>query len=457
MPAHASTLNRGFADDVWYNSNGGAKWVPMTYATGARTVWLEVSWYGIEPHQPAPVLDPTNPAGPEYTFSGLDSIVREFAGSGLNVGMFLSGAPGWAEGPGGPANLRAGGAWRPNATAYGQAATALARRYSGSFPDPLHPGQTLPRVKYFQAWAEANFTVHLAPQWVRSGGKWVPASPGIYRSLLNSFYDGVKSVHSDNFVVTTGSGPYGDPPGGCPNTVTGPGCRMHPAAFVRSLLCLSGSKLKPASCPNPAKFDALAIDPYEVSAPTTRALNADDVSAPDLGKLTKIVKKAVRTGRALPRRHKQLWVTEFGYDSKPGNPHALSEATQARWLEQAFYLFWKQGVNTAIWYLVRDMGGTNYNTAYFSGVYTFSGQKKLSFTAYQFPFVVMTYKKATQAWGISPSSGRLSVQRKKGRSWKTLFRVSAHAGQAFVHKVSSRLHGKFRAVVAGQTSLVWHR
>src|SRR5207248_1147368 len=112
-------------------------------------------------------------------------------------------------------------------------------------------------------------------------------------------------------------------------------CRMRPIMFTRGLLCLSGQSLRSKPCPDPAHFDAIAIDPYEVGNPSTRAVNVDDVSVPDLGKLTRVVRKAVSAGRALPRRPKQLWVTEFGYDSNPPNPTAVSLATQARWLDQA--------------------------------------------------------------------------------------------------------------------------
>jgi hypothetical protein len=272
VPAADATqqLTRAFTDDVWF-SNGGNAWVPRTASAGARRVLFEIDWAQVEARQPQAGTDPTSPSGTQYNFAYVDAILREFAGSGIAPAFLVSNAPRWAETPGGPANLEAAGAWRPNPIAYGQLATALGRRYSGTYPDPLHPGQTLPRVRYFQAWAEANLDVHLAPQWVRSGGSWVPAAPAIYRDLLNAFYTGIKRAHSDNVVITAGVGPYGDPPGGA---------RIPPAQFVREVLCLYGRGLSPESCPNPAHFDALAIDPYEVGAPTTHAQNPDDVSAP---------------------------------------------------------------------------------------------------------------------------------------------------------------------------------
>ena len=52
-------------------------------------------------------------------------------------------------------------------------------------------------------------------------------------------------------VITAGTAPFGDQPGED---------RMQPARFVRGMLCLNGRK--PAPCPSPAHFDALAHHPY---------------------------------------------------------------------------------------------------------------------------------------------------------------------------------------------------
>jgi hypothetical protein len=449
----ASNLMRGFADDVWFDGVGPA-WVPKTVATGAKQALLEIDWASVEPTAPPPGVDPTNPAGPEYGMGYIDDVLRTLANSGVQPVFLVTDAPRWAEAPGGPADLEALGAWEPNATAFGQLATALATRYSGSYPDPQRPGRTLPRVQYYQAWAEANLDAHLAPQWTLSGGQVVPASPGIYRNLLNAFYAGIKRVRSDDVVITTGTAPYGDPQPP-PSNPTG-GYRMHPVEFVRELLCLHGSRLSREPCPNPAHFDVLAHDPYEVAAPTQSAFSPDDASAPDIGRLSRVLKRAVRLGFALPRGHKQVWVTEFGYESNPPNPNAVSLATQAHWLEQAFYLFWKQGVSNVFWYLIRDQAG-NPNLVYFSGVYFRQGKPKPAFEAYRFPFVVVASGGHSTVWGIAPRTGKLSVQIRGGRGWQTVFHIHATAGQVFTRSISGRLRGDFRAVVGGERSLVWTR
>jgi hypothetical protein len=199
------------------------------------------------------------------------------------------------------------------------------------------------------------------------------------------------------------------------------------------------------------------MDPYQVASPTTPAFNTDDVSSPDLGKLKRILNKAVPLGLALPRRHKQLWVTEFSYDSNPPNPGGVSLSTQARWLEEALYLFWKQGVSTTVWYLIRDQAPIYNANDYYSGVYFYNGTPKPSLEAFRFPFVVWPSGRSATVWGISPRTGRLAVEHQLGGSWRTLFRIHVSASGVFVRTISAGLRGKFRAVVRGETSLVWNR
>jgi hypothetical protein len=444
----ARPLTTSFTDDVYFEAPAvQGPWIQRTLATGAKLVLLNAYWTGTAPANPRRGFDATDPSDPQYSWGSIDYAVRALVARGLSVALMVTDAPRWAEGPGMPASA-APGTWRPNATAYGEFATAIARRYSGSFPDPANPGATLPRVTYWQAWAEPNLTLHLAPQWTRTRRGYVATSPVIYRSLLNAFYAGVKRVHSDNVVVTAGTGPFGDPGRG--------GQRMAPAFFVRELLCLHGQALRPERCPNPAHFDALAHHPYEVGSPFTKALNTDDVSAPDLAKLTRSVNKSVRTGRALPRGRKRLWITEFSYDSNPPNPQAVSTATQARWLEESFYVFWRQGVDTVVWYLIRDQAPIpDYASAYESGVYLRDGTPKPSLQAFRFPFVVEPTRRGSLAWGRAPIDGTVQIERQTGASWTVVAQIPVAAGDVFERSLGPGRTGTYRAVVGTETSLAW--
>jgi hypothetical protein len=433
-PSRGASLARAFTDDV-YGQVASPVWIQRTKASGAKLVLLDRTWTNLEPT-----------AG-HFSWADTDAIVRKFEGTGIQVALLISGAPRWAEAPGGPAAFYKDGSWKPNVTAFGHLAQAVAQHYSGSTPDPLDSGRMIPRIRYYQAWAEANFSIHLAPQWSKEGGRWVNTGADMYRSLLNAFYAGVKGVHSDNQVITTGFGPYGDPqPGTCGKATlgVGPGCRAEPLSFAREMLCLN------AACANPAKFNDYAMDPYDVGSPTTHAGVANDISLPDLHKLTAVVRKAVRAGRA-PGGPKHLWVTEFSYESRPPNPYAVSLAKQARWLEQSFYIMWKQGVRVAVWYLLRDQAPKYTPNSYFSGICWYAGKAKPAAQAYRFPFVVS----GRTVWGISPRTGTLKIERKRGGHWATLARVHVASGAVFTHRVRKSVRGNFRGVVGSESSLVW--
>jgi hypothetical protein len=445
MPAHAATLTRGFEDDVWFNAKW-KPWIPRTAVTGARVVSLEIDWAHVEPKAPRSGAGSASAKSSQYQFGYIDQVLREFEGTKVQPFFLITDAPRWAQGKGGSAEEYADGSYEPNLAALRQFVTALARRYSGHFRDPLHRHRFLPRVGYFQAWAEANMGYKLSPQWTRVKGQLVNTCPTLYRNLLNAFYAGVKAGDPSAKVVFTGLESYGDRPGQH---------RTPPVSFLRSVLCLNGTLVK-QPCSNPAHFDVLASDPYDVGSPTTHALNANDASAPDLGKLTRVLRAAISAGTVVPATPKPLWVTEFSYDSNPPNRSAgtPSEAEQARWLEEAFYVFAHEGVSTVIWYLLRDQTGS-FATHYFSGVYFHNGKPKTSLRAYRFPFVVMPNGRQAQAWGVMPSTGTVRIQRRVKGGWQTLFSFRRGTGDTFAGNLPLAAHGTYRAVEGAFSSLLW--
>jgi hypothetical protein len=448
--ASAATLTRGFADDVWFDSPADhisdQRWITKTAATGAKLVQIEVDWNTVEPRAPSHRDQPTDPAGKQFNFASIDQGVKEFAGTGLQPIFLVTNAPRWAEGMGGTGAEYATGGYEPNPTALGQLAQAMARRYSGSYPDPLRRGKKLPRVRYYQAWAEANMNLHLSPQWTRSKGKFINTGATIYRRMLNAFYAGVKAGDRDDLVIASGLESYGDPPD------TGLK-RTPPVTFLENVLCLD-TNLSARPCPSPAHFDVLASDPYDAFAPDVHAVSPLDASAPDLGRLKRVVAKALQAHTLLPGGHKPLWVTEFGYESKPPNRQALPTATQARWLEESFYVFWREGVSTLFWYLVRDQAPP-YSINYASGVYFRDGRPKPSETAYRFPLVVMPDGGNAQIWGIAPTTGIVRVQRRTGSVWQTIASFHRRTGTIFEQVMPALPRGHYRATINGQHSLVW--
>jgi ribosomal protein L27 len=236
--AHAGTFTRGFVDDVWFDppADGLSQqaWLTKTKTTGAKLAQIEVDWPGVEPKVPPPGASPTSPAATQFDFSGLDAEVEELTRAGLQPVFLVTDAPRWAQGKGGTATAYAEGGYKPNAKAFGNLAEALAKRYSGTYPNPLNPHMKLPRVRYMQAWAEANTSFHLAPQWTRVGGRAVNTGAIIYRQMLNAFYAGVKAGDPSTKVLFSGLEGYGDAPFSGLN-------RTHPVTFVQNVLCLSAT------------------------------------------------------------------------------------------------------------------------------------------------------------------------------------------------------------------------
>jgi len=433
----------GFLDGAFTaDATERAPWLQRAADSGSDILRIEVGWNAAT--KPA---DPRDPADPAYDFTRADAAIVDATSRGLRVLASFTGAPRWAEGPGRPADADPGG-WKPDPAALEAYGAALARRYSGAFPDPARPGRALPRIDAFQPWNEPNLDKYLAPQW--SAGK--AFAPAHYRKMLAAFTRGVKSVRPGALVVSAGTAPFGDPlPGGH---------RIMPARFVREMLCLRRSKgrlLRAKSCPSPARFDVLAHHPYSVGRPTRRALNADDVSIPDIGKLTRLLRAAERLGTALPRKRHRMWVTEVSYDSSPPDPDGVPVARHARFLEQAFYLLWKQGVDTITWFQVRDqLPQPSYAATVQSGVYFADGRAKPAQRAFRFPFVAeRAGRAAVRVWGRAPVAGAVRIERRAGAGWRLVRTVRATRHGTFAVRVATRSRMTLRARVGADTSLAW--
>ena len=443
--AAGRSLTLGISDGAFLGKDG-AGWIGRAAAAGAQWVRVDIGWVAPDTATEPPGFDPQNPADPRYDFTAADAAMRAAAADGLKVLLTFTGAPPWAEGPNRPASALAG-TWRPSPQAVADYGIALARRYSGRFPDPLEPGRNLPRVTAFQPWNEPNLTQYLSPQW--SGNQ--PESPTMYRSMLNAFYAAVKSVDPSAIVVTAGTAPFGDP-------FTG-GQRIPPALFWRKLLCLreAGSALRGAPCPDPAHFDVLAHHPYSIYGPSVPALDPDDISVADIGKLTRILRAAERTGRALPRIHHPIWVTEVGYNTKPPNPTGVPVAKDARWLDQALELLWHEGVGTIFWNTIVDQPpDPTYQNSSQAGLFYVDGRPKPALAAFGFPlFVARGQGAGVEVWGRAPAAGRLAIQQRRGSSWITVRTFDVATGTTFEAQLDARGSVTVRARVGGRASPPW--
>lgn len=448
VPGQASaarTISTGIADGVFMDSRTSVRdqWFDRAQEGNISLLRVGVNWSFIA-GTPRP-SNPSNPADPGYNWTALDRVVREASARGMQVMFLTNTAPRWAEGNDRPSGTQAG-SWKPDPAEFGRFGDALATRYSGSYPDPL--GGVLPRVSYYETWNEGNLDFWLSPQY--SGGK--NTGPELYRKLSNAFAQSVKAVHTDNLIVGPALAPFGG--------VTGERReRTRPLKFMRDLFCLKGRrKLKPKRCPGGEKYivDIVSHHPITVTGPPTqKAFHPDDATSGDMGKVKRIVRAADRGNTIISSGRVPLWVSEYWYRSKPPVNAGVPLKKHARWIEQSLYVWWKEGVQMAIYNLIRDRPSFDPESAF--GLYFRDGEAKPAAQAFAFPFVAdRRSKRKVVLWGKAPASGELTVQSQQGKRWKTIARFDATDGGVFTKKVKIRGKAKLRAGVAGERSLVWN-
>jgi len=448
--AQAATrgLKLGFYDGIFTTSpTVRAPWLARTVTSGADIVRIQIGWVAPNTRTRPAGFNARDPGDPAYHFSVADSAIVDATSRGLRVLVSFTGAPRWAEGRRRSRTARAG-TWKPDPGAIEEYGAALARRYSGSFPDPARPGHMLPRIDAFQFWNEPNLDIYLTPQW--SGGR--PFAPAHYRRMLNAFYDGVKSVRPEALVVTGGTAPFGDP------SEYRARKRIMPARFVRLMLCMTRTKgrLRKLRCPAPARFDVLAHHPYTIGFPRRPARNKEDVSIVDIHKLTRLLRSAERSGRALPRTRHRLWATEVSFDSKPPDRRAVSIARHARYLQETFYLLWRQGVDTITWFQIRDAPLVRTRGTAQSGTYYRNGKPKPAARAFRFPLVAARAGSATlRVWGRAPVAGVVQIERRTRSGWRPIRTVRVLAHGTFLVRIAARGKTRLRARVGNETSLAW--
>ncbi len=474
-------LTRGISDATLVMSPDAAvreRALVRIRATGASVVRIPVEWRYIVSANPPSRFDAADPASPAYDFTKVDAAVRDVAADGLTPLLVVSSAPDFAEAPH-RWPYAYPGTWAPKPAAFGEFATAVARRYDGSFPDPLQPGRALPRVRLLEAWNEPNLARYLEPQWVAEGGRWRAFSPLLYRQLLNAFYAAVKAVEPGDTVIATGVAPNGEPAG------VG---RMTPVRFLRGMLCLEGGTGKGAvgrtksgapravgsrrapsggapkvdrlaraapagtgsartACPDPPHFDVLAFHPLSFESPDRPAASSQDVAIADIAKVTTLLAWAERAGTALPRKHKQVWVTELNWESAPQAAHGVPDRLQALWISRALHRLWIAGIGMAEWQFLVDpypgvplatsTGGVVYVPRpaglYSAGVVDgrsepAAARPKPFLRGFTFPFDPLRVDRGhVRVWALLTRSGQRALLQRltRGGGWRTVIGLRA--------------------------------
>jgi hypothetical protein len=326
----------GFHDDptLRYGKSRQAELdvVKSNRATMVRTL---VNWRAIAPRKPASA---TNPFDKAYRFDDLDEFVRNAQVRNLEVLMTIWGTPGWANGGKAAAYL-------PKNTAdFKNFCRALASRYSGRYPG-------FPFVRFYGIWNESNLGNFLAPQF-NSQGKIV--SPANYAKLAAAGYSGLKAGNSKALVAVGETSSHGRDKKLRGNTDT-----VAPATFMKGV----------AKANKKLKFDAWAHHPYPfpVSLPPTQKVRYPNVMLSTMPQFEKDLDKA------FGRKNIPVWITEYGDETKPGEPHGVTEAQQAKYLPQAISMAKKDArVPMFVWFVFRDSTGNPWQ----SGIYRRTGAAK---------------------------------------------------------------------------------
>ena len=365
---------------------------------GADTLRVEVKWNEVAPQPSArtkPNFDASNPAAYPGFFPYDDLITRAHL-LGLRVIVTITGdAPRWATAGGKGRSFRTAN-WKVNSLEYARYATAVARRYSGSFAG-------LPAVRYFTIWNEPNHRNFLKP---------TSQAPQIYRRMVDR---AVPAIRRNGVRVFVGElAPVGRRPRA-----------MGPTEFLRKWLCLDRRFKRTSRGSGCRRFkriraDGFAHHPYGPTSRVPRKLDVINMLAiRRLGTYLDRARHARRFHKKLP-----IYNTEFGLQSNP--PDRIVSTTPSRQAalinEKEEYAYMYSRLKSHSQYLMYDdparPGALSVKWSGFqTGLRFASGRRKPAYNAYRFPIVVKKRRRGVYIWGrVRPGTGPrfVRIQRRGG-------------------------------------------
>jgi Cellulase (glycosyl hydrolase family 5) len=399
----------------------------MIRGAGAQYVRLSVYWAAIAPSTRPDGFVATDPTAPGYNWSKLDATVEAAQTAGLTPVLDILSTPNWAYSHR-PRGVNAG---TPKASELGDFAQALATHYDGE--------NDLPDVNIYEVWNEPNLSLDLAP-----------ASPSIYRAMVNDVAAGVHSVDPSNLVVAGELDPFGHPKSKKQKWYS-----AYPLAFMRSLMCLSKGSHPHSTCSDKVHFDVWSHHPYSFGGGFGKAANSDDVELGDLSRMRAVLQAGIRLHHVVSSHPVQFWVTEFGWDTRPPRAGAAPVSLASRWTAESLYQAWRSGISLFTWFDLEDQSGTG---PYKSGLYfhapSLSNAKpKPVLTAFRFPFVAYLHGSTVSVWGRDATSDkeRVAIQLRHGKSWQTAAYVVANGSGIFkaTLRLSAAKQDSMRAVAPG--------
>jgi hypothetical protein len=425
---------------------------------GVDRIRVSVFWQQLAPANDQlekPNFEATDPAGYQAkVWEQYDRLIREAQARGILVNLnFTSPVPRWASTESPRADLQQ--TFNPNPDEFGKFVRAVGTRYSGTY-------NGLPRVDYWSIWNEPNQAGWLTPQWSpdpRRASSQIDAAPSIYRNLVANAWQGLADTgHGSDTILIGETAPQGQ---GSAKAISQ---SIDALKFVRRLYCvdnnlnvLKGAQASLRNCPgdvatfvaqNPALFRATgyAHHPYALLSPPSRPQrNPDHVSMADLRDLSRELNRIYqRYGqKTQSRRGVPLYLTEYGYQTRPDPITRVSFNQQATWINEAEYMaFRNPNVRAVNQFLLVDdapvAGEKNQNLAYRtfqSGLQLLTGKRKPAYKAYMTPIFLKQQRvrrgRSIGIWGmLRPAEAtarvRANIQfRARGaKRWRTRKRVT---------------------------------
>jgi hypothetical protein len=315
-----------------------------------RVLRMDLPWgAAIAKKKPA---HPADPADPAYDWDVYDKFVLDAHRNHIVVLFTIFGTPRWAN-CGQKLNRAPKRMLSLRLFAY-----AAAKRYSGSFK--RGDGKVLPAVRRWMAWNEPNNPVFLRPQWKKVGRRNVPIAARTYAQICTAVWAGVHATHVKQTVACGGTDPRGN------NKARGSRPSIAPLTFLAALKRFGLRH-----------FDVYAHHPYYSSpreSPTTLPRAKTVITLANINVLIRLLTRLYG--------HKQLWITEYGYQTRPPDPHfGVSWANQARYLTKAFSMARRNPrIGLMVWFLLRDERRLS---GWQSGLETAGGRKKPAYYAFR--------------------------------------------------------------------------
>ncbi len=309
------------------------------------------------------------------------------------------------------------------------------------------------------------------------------AAPRTYRNLLDAAYGALAATgHAGDTILIGETAPKGV-------RAVGPTRAIQTLHFLRQLFCLDdryrplrGAAASERGCPATARQSALfaaahpalfaasgfADHPYQFDAPPSVVpANRDYATISALPRLAHTLARVLAAYHHPRAGGMPLYLTEFGYKTRPPNPTGVTLAQQAAYLDQAEYIAYSDPAVSALsQFLLVDVAphrGRNGSlwgdgATLQTGLEFTDGRPKPALPAYELPLFLprptIRRGQRLRVWGrVRPAAGagaRVAIQfRAGGRgSFTTLAVVSADHGRRFIDT-------RLRVPGSGELRLAW--